>query len=519
VRDYSPEPDKDFFTPDWRNVEVGPPPGAIVPAVVELPEIDPDPEGANPDELEELTDGTFVPVGKDPHIYPDHHEVDPNDEPDDKPVYCWCPAKRGKHKWNPNGKCPNKGPAGLAGTIMSARRTVEGRLRGQDPERDPETGEPIPPKRPEREEPDLLPNQSPWFPTRDNPLYPGPLFFKESYMEPDQPGPTKDIQKWADVAMWKAPEHVDPQKPRVTVSMCTPNPLGVMAMVNAQYTGRNLTDPLHTTEAERREAWHAATVSRLSETPLEWIQWSINFENVSRAFTHQLVRTRMATYAQESQRFAVKDNVHESVKLPPSLAGTIPDEEFQRQCREAGIDAEGNRSREQRWRQRWDVGLDTIGQMYSLNVNDGMPAEDARGMLPTNMLTRIHMRVDMKTLLNLAGMRLCTQAQAEWRAVFAELAKAIREYGPDEYRWQMELISSRFRPVCFAANRCPMKAKSDRYCAIRDQVDAFEAAGVKSDRWEDGETYPGDPGEHIPHIRPQQWLAADAARVAPGGTR
>jgi hypothetical protein len=202
VRDYSPEPDKDFFTPDWRNVEVGPPPGAIVPAVVELPEIDPDPEGANPDELEELTDGTFVPVGKDPHIYPDHHEVDPNDEPDDKPVYCWCPAKRGKHKWNPNGKCPNKGPAGLAGTIMSARRTVEGRLRGQDPERDPETGEPIPPKRPEREEPDLLPNQSPWFPTRDNPLYPGPLFFKESYMGPDQPGPTKDIQKWADVAMW-----------------------------------------------------------------------------------------------------------------------------------------------------------------------------------------------------------------------------------------------------------------------------------------------------------------------------
>jgi hypothetical protein len=91
---------------------------------------------------------------------------------------------------------------------------------------------------PEREEPDLLPNQSPWFPTRDNPLYPGPLFFKESYMEPDQPGPTKDIQKWADVAMWQARKHDDPQHPKVTITMLYGDPLGVMAMVNGMYTGK-----------------------------------------------------------------------------------------------------------------------------------------------------------------------------------------------------------------------------------------------------------------------------------------
>jgi flavin-dependent thymidylate synthase len=522
VRDYSPEPDKDFFTPDWRNVEVGPPPGAIVPAVVELPEIDPDPEGANPDELEELTDGTFVPVGKDPHIYPDHHEVDPNDEPDDKPVYCWCPAKRGKHKWNPNGKCPNKGPAGLAGTIMSARRTVEGRLRGQDPERDPETGEPIPPKRPEREEPDLLPNQSPWFPTRDNPLYPGPLFFKESYMGPDQPGPTKDIQKWADVAMWQARKHDDPQHPKVTITMLYGDPLGVMAMVNGMYTGKVYSSPSEVPDAERREAWEAATVSKLSETPLEWIQMSILFENVSRAFTHQLVRTRMATYAQESMRFAVKDNVQDAVKLPPSLAGTIPDIDFRAQCKAAGIWAEGNRSREQRWRMRWDRALTAVAQAYDENVNTGMPAEDARGLLPTNVLTRVHVRIDMKSLLHLAGLRLCTQAQFEWREVFARVAQAFRNLVPEghPWSWQYELIADSFRPVCFAAGHCPMQASSDRACSIRPQVEAFAAAGVPSSDWDQDLEGINGQREWVRGIRPEQWLLdSTAARVAPGGTR
>lgn len=336
------------------------------------------------------------------------------------------------------------------------------------------------------------------------------------------PAPTKAVQKWADVAMWQAPEHVDPQRPKVTVSMCTPDPLGVMAMVNAQYTGRNLTSPSQVTDAERREAWEAATVSKLSETPLEWIQWSINFENVSRAFTHQMVRTRMATYAQESQRFAVKTGergvLRESTKLPPSLAGTLEWQEFQAEMESLGVDPQKNTPKEQLWRNMWDSALDVVETAVTNMVNSGMPAEDARGLLPTNMLTRVHMRVDMKTLLNLAGMRLCTQAQFEWRAVFAELAKAIREYGwvsgADGTEWQYKLIADSFRPVCYAVGHCPMKAKSDRYCAIRAQVDAFETLGIESKNWEDA--------GHVKHvgllpIDPRQWLAdPTAARVAPG---
>jgi len=345
------------------------------------------------------------------------------------------------------------------------------------------------------------------------PHYPG-----SAVEEPSGPI-TRDVQRWADVAMWKAPRHNDPQKPKVRVTLMTGDPLGAMAMVNGMYTGKVYSHTSQVSDAERRETWEAATVSLLSQAPLEWLQMSILFENVSRAFTHQLVRQRMAGYAQESQRFAVKDDIGDAVKLPPSLAGTMDDVEFVKEMHDQGLMANLNRSREQRWRMRWDRALAEVEKAYKENVDDGMPAEDARGLLPTNTLTRIHMHVDMGTLLKMAGTRLCTQAQFEWRAVFAELARAIRQTVPESHpwRWQYELIASSFRPVCFAANRCTMKAKSDRFCAIRDQVDVFEANGIKSDRWEDWQLG-GIVGGRA--IRPEQWLAdPTAARVAPGGAQ
>lgn len=329
---------------------------------------------------------------------------------------------------------------------------------------------------------------------------------------------TKEVQKWADVAMWAAPKHTDPQKPQVTITHAPEDPLGIMAMVNGMYTGKTYRSPAEVTDAERREAWEAATVSMLSQAPLEWFQLSILFENVTRGWTHQIVRTRMAGYAQESMRFAVKEDAADAVKLPPSLAGTVPHMEFIAEMDAAGLDPEVNASPEQRWRMRWDWAMKAVADAYVDNVNDGMPAEDARGMLPTNILTRIHQHIDIGTLKRMSGMRLCTQAQFEWRGVFGALVKALREYLPEDHpnRWQYELIAGGFRPVCFAAGKCTMKAKSDRFCSIRDQVDAFERQGIPSSQWEDPRCGHEENGKRIGHIRPEQWLAdPTAARVAP----
>lgn len=325
-----------------------------------------------------------------------------------------------------------------------------------------------------------------------------------------EPRKSTALQHWADVAMWQAPEHDDPQHPKVYVQSMTADPLGVMAMVNGQYTGKYYTDPGQVSDDERREAWEAATVSKLSKAPLEWIQMAISFENVTRAFTHQLVRTRMGGYAQESMRFAVKGDLNNSVKLPPSLNGT------------SGGQPLGAEDGKAEWQRNvWDEAVAQIEQAYMHLVDSGMPAEDARGLLPTNVLTRIHMHVDMGTLLGLAGMRLCTQAQFEWREVFAQLVQALRNVVPEDYpdRWQYELMAQSFRPVCFGAGKCVMKAKSDRACAIRAQVDDMEDKGVPSSEWErddDGKGHFLHEGWRMLTIEPVQWLAdPTAARVAP----
>lgn len=353
----------------------------------------------------------------------------------------------------------------------------------------------------------------------------------------DEPG--KVIQKWADVAMWSAPKHEDPQHPKVTLTMAPPDPLGIMAMINGQYTGKVYSSPTQVSDDERREAWEAATVSMLSETPMEWFQVSLLFENVTRAFTHQLVRTRLATFAQESMRFAVKEDMKDAVKLPPSIAnteqqylemedearrlfGSNPEESWPAQAAAWRNDQFARLPKEEQWRGKWDRAMERIGRTYEQLVEDGMPAEDARGLLPTNILTRIHMRVDIKTLIRMAGMRLCTQAQMEWKEVFAQVARAFREFEPlgnvpnydgyddDLYKWQYGLISKSFKPVCYQANKCTMKARSDRHCSIRGRVDAFEDAGVKSDEW--GFEHNNN-GIRLDSIQPVEWLAdPEAAR-------
>lgn len=290
----------------------------------------------------------------------------------------------------------------------------------------------------------------------------------------------KQVQKWADNAMWSAPQHDDPQHPKVTLTMAPADPLGQMAMVNGMYVGKIYTSAYQITDAERRQAWQDFAKSKLSETPAEWFQVSILFENVTRAFTHQLVRTRLATYAQESLRFAVKEDLSTAVKLPPSLVG-VEEEPDPRGATEDQLKLGV-----------WNTAVRNIDAAYRTLVESGMPAEDARGLLPTNVLTRVHMRTDIKTLINMAGMRLCTQAQFEWREVFAQLAKAFREYRTeyvntdglsDDAHWQWKLVSKAFQPVCYRAGYCPVKASADRTCTIRNRVTANAEVGRKSEEW------------------------------------
>jgi flavin-dependent thymidylate synthase len=251
----------------------------------------------------------------------------------------------------------------------------------------------------------------------------------------------------------------------------THNPLGVMAAAAELYQGRVVKSPAEVPK-EKIRWWFTELSKTKLAAPFEFIDFHFLLEGVSRAFTHQLVRQRTAVYVQESMRFAVKEDAAFEVAMPPSIAGLSEDDPK---------------------RKLWHDHVGEMAERYMQLVNAGIPAEDARGILPTNIATRIHYKTNLRNLADHAGNRLCTQAQFEWRLVWAEMIRAIRTYHADtadwrqwkHMRWQLDLICSLFRPVCVQTGRCGFDSAADRTCSIRPRVKAHEAAGDKPDTWTD----------------------------------
>jgi flavin-dependent thymidylate synthase len=310
--------------------------------------------------------------------------------------------------------------------------------------------------------------------------------------------PSKEIARFADVAMFKA-EPIDIQAgPQVHLLWMTPDPLGAIAAACKMYKGEVVRDLATVTDAERLEYLEQITKTKL-KAPFEFVKFHFLIEGVTRSFTHQLVRQRTAVYAQESLRFAVKEDM--PVALPPSIPADDPDSD-----KIAGTTA------------IWYDAIEHIQSAYNHLINSGIPAEDARGLLPHNVLTRVHYSTDLRALLDHAGNRLCTQAQFEWRIVFSKIAKAIRGLddvnaraigGPVHdgiiYAKMASHLADLFAPVCYQTGKCEFRANFDRHCSIRDRVDNLGAKGIPSSQWGDKRSV----GDNV--IMPSEWLLNHAS--------
>ncbi|QFG08219.1 ThyX-like thymidylate synthase [Gordonia phage GretelLyn] len=317
---------------------------------------------------------------------------------------------------------------------------------------------------------------------------------------------SKEVRKWVDPFMFEAEEINEDTGPEVYLLAGNPDPLGSIAAAAKAYMGEFVGSLSEVTDAERRHYLTEIQKTALA-MPLEAVQFHFRIKGVTRGFTHQMVRQRTAAYSQESTRFAVKSGV--PVGRPPSLDGTLSEQEW--------WEAEGPivpsnhiskeeyveryATKEQRWRFKWDEINAQIAAFYNGVVADGMPAEDARGILPTNLLTQLNYITNLRNLQVEGGKRLCTQAQFEWRIVWAKMVEAIREYGsrqsylkpdpngPDHppllrpSAWQFEELAKIFKPVCYLEGSCPFNASFDRKCSIRSRVEQNAAANRPSTEW------------------------------------
>jgi thymidylate synthase ThyX len=322
-----------------------------------------------------------------------------------------------------------------------------------------------------------------------------------------------ELSRWGDSQQYlSAPIREDERGgPRVVILEATSDPLGSIAAMCRMYEGKPTYSLGSITDEERIHYWKQTSASHLGKTPLEAVNFHFYIEGVDRALTHQMVRQREAAFAQESLRFAVVDDLDDRVDAPPSVLNP------QRPGRKT----------------IWDRAILDIENAYSALVNSGVPAEEARGLLPHATKTRLHYLTNLRRLTKVGGDRLCTQAQFHWRLLFVRMMEAIRGY-PFEPRirdsggtqLQGYHLVENFRPVCYDLGHCPFGAEFDRSCLIRERVKANARAGRPSSEWGEIAVLPsfttdgnvttiGEKANVILPIRPEEWLLNPAAARKP----
>ena len=138
---------------------------------------------------------------------------------------------------------------------------------------------------------------------------------------------------------------------------------------------------------------------------LEHASYTFAVEGVSRALTHQLVRHRIASYNQQSQRY-VKYSEGLSVVKPSSVSA---DEQAS-----AAFDA------------AVDAAMEAYGRLLEL----GVPAEDARYLLPNAAESKIVVTMNCRELLHFFSLRCCKRAQWEIREMACRMLELARPTAP-----------------------------------------------------------------------------------------
>lgn len=210
---------------------------------------------------------------------------------------------------------------------------------------------------------------------------------------------------------------------KVTLLAHTPDAdLICAAAGNSCYSDRPASEIIEDIDAEK-------TLSRIvgmgHHSVIEHAVFTFSVEGVSRALTHQLVRHRIASFSQQSQRYVSIDEP--SYVEPHSVAA---DDEASRLFNET---------------------MEVIWDAYRRLEGMGIKPEDARYLLPNGCTTNITITMNARELLHFFSLRCCERAQWEIR----EMAEAMLE----ECRKVSPVIFAKAGPSC-VRGPCPEGKKS-----------------------------------------------------------
>jgi thymidylate synthase (FAD) len=179
------------------------------------------------------------------------------------------------------------------------------------------------------------------------------------------------------------------------------------------------------------ESGHGSTI--------EHIVFTFAITGVSRTLSHQLVRHRAGVaFDQQSQRYVKYKGA--ATMLPISIA-------------------EGDEVLKERFEAQNEGALELYGEMLA----SGIPGEDARFVFPNATRTNLVMTTNLRALIHMSGLRLCTMAQWEIRRLFQLIRHEIFTVSP--------FLGSFLAPKCVPLGYCDEFKNRDEHCPIRPHKD------------------------------------------------
>ncbi|MGE5662913.1 MAG: FAD-dependent thymidylate synthase [Deltaproteobacteria bacterium] len=205
----------------------------------------------------------------------------------------------------------------------------------------------------------------------------------------------------------------------VILLQCTPEPERLVALAaRLCYSAASIADL--TEDVSRRDA--RALVRRVLSmghvSVLEHVTFTFGVEGLSRAASHQLVRHRIASYSQQSQRYVAAEFGYVA---PATVARGAARAKFERHMKRSAV-------------------------LYREMLAAGIPAEDARFVLPNATETKILVTMNARELRHFFALRACRRAQWEIRGLAMEMLKVARTKAP--------LLFEDAGPGCLRG-RCP----------------------------------------------------------------
>jgi thymidylate synthase (FAD) len=184
------------------------------------------------------------------------------------------------------------------------------------------------------------------------------------------------------------------------------------------------------------ESGHGSTI--------EHINFTFAISGVTRTLSHQLVRHRAGVaFDQQSQRYL--NYKRPSYMVPGSLTDA-PDE----------------------LRDRFVAEMDDSLAFYGEMLEAGIPGEDARFVMPNATRTNLIMTANLRALIHMSGLRLCTMAQWEIRRLFQLIRHEVFTVSP--------FLGSFLAPKCVPLGYCDEDRNRDEHCPIRPHKDNVLAA-------------------------------------------